>query len=110
VNSSPTPTILFVPGLRDHVPEHWQTLLEAKLPNARSVPRMERDKLSCTAWVAALDRTLATIDGPALLVAGRRRADLSHPVLTLVEDGDAAPLRSWLAEVGVRPEKPVRLV
>ena len=30
------PTILIVPGLRDHVAEHWQTLLEAKLPNARS--------------------------------------------------------------------------
>ena len=69
MNSSPTPTILFVPGLRDHVPEHWQTLLEAKLPNARSVPRMERDKLSCAAWVAALDRTLAEIEGPVILVA-----------------------------------------
>ena len=23
------PTIVFVPGLRDHVPEHWQTLLVA---------------------------------------------------------------------------------
>ena len=32
MNSDPTPTILLVPGLRDHVPEHWQTLLEAKLP------------------------------------------------------------------------------
>ena len=58
-----------MPGLRDHVPEHWQTLLEARLPNARSVPRMERDKLSCAAWVAALDRSLATIDGPVILVA-----------------------------------------
>jgi predicted alpha/beta hydrolase family esterase len=69
MNSSPAPTILFVPGLRDHVPEHWQTLLEAKLPNAQSVPRMERDKLSCAAWVAALDRTLAEIQGPVILVA-----------------------------------------
>ena len=66
-----SPTILFVPGLRDHVPEHWQTLLEAKLPNARSVPRMERDKLSCAAWVAALDRSLAEIEGPVILVAHR---------------------------------------
>jgi len=64
-----SPTILFVPGLRDHVPEHWQTLLEQKMPNACCVPRMERDKLSCPAWVAALDRTLATIDGPVILVA-----------------------------------------
>jgi len=69
VNSAATPTILLVPGLRDHVPEHWQTLLEAKLPNARSVPRMEHDKLSCAAWVAALDRALAKIDGTVILVA-----------------------------------------
>ena len=63
------PTVLIVPGLRDHVPEHWQTLLEARLPNARSVPRMEQDKLSCAAWVAALERSLASIDGPVILVA-----------------------------------------
>ncbi len=69
MNSASTPTILFVPGLRDHVADHWQTLLEAKLPNARSVPRMERDKLSCAAWVAALDRSLAHIEGPVILVA-----------------------------------------
>jgi predicted alpha/beta hydrolase family esterase len=69
VNSAIIPTILLVPGLRDHVPEHWQTLLEAKLPDARSVPRMEHDKLSCAAWVAALDRSLAEIDGPVVLVA-----------------------------------------
>jgi len=63
------PTIVIVPGLRDHVPEHWQTLLEAKLPKARSVPRIKRDKLSRAAWVAALDRELSAITGPVLLVA-----------------------------------------
>ncbi|MGR3936817.1 hypothetical protein [Streptomyces sp. BRA346] len=82
-------------------------------------PRTGRELLAdhVTAMVccAAVDTAGAApgldwLDGPALLVAGRRRADLSQPVLTLVEDGDAAPLRSWLAEVGVRPEKPVRLV
>ncbi|MGW2330543.1 hypothetical protein ACWC5C_32965 [Streptomyces sp. NPDC001700] len=82
-------------------------------------PRTGRELLAdhVTAMVccAAVDTAGAApgldwLDGPVLLVAGRRRADLSHPVLTLVEDGDAAPLRSWLAEVGVRPEKPVRLV
>ena len=62
-------TALIVPGLRDHVPEHWQTLLERKLPKAFAVPRMERDKLSCAAWVNVLDRTLAEIDGPVILVA-----------------------------------------
>ncbi|MEU5718614.1 hypothetical protein AB0G71_23115 [Streptomyces sp. NPDC020403] len=50
------------------------------------------------------------LDGPALLVDGGRRSDLGGPVLSLVEDGDAEPLRVWLASVGVRPDKPVRLI
>jgi len=64
-----TPTILIVPGLRDHVAEHWQTFLEQKRPNARSVPPLEHDKLSRDARVAALDQALAEIDGPVILVA-----------------------------------------
>lgn len=64
-----TPTILMVPGLRDHVAEHWQTLLERMLPKAASVPPLERDKLSCAARVAALDAALAKIHGPVILVA-----------------------------------------
>jgi len=68
-----TPTILIVPGLREHVPGHWQTLLEQKLAKEQakvaSVPRMERDKLSCAAWIAELDRSLAAIEGPVVLVA-----------------------------------------
>jgi predicted alpha/beta hydrolase family esterase len=69
MTSKTTPTILMVPGLRDHVAEHWQTLLEQKLPNAVSVPPLEHDKLSCAARVAALDAALAKIDGPVILVA-----------------------------------------
>ena len=69
MNDNATPTILIVPGLRDHVPAHWQTLLEQKLSNAISVPRMEHDKLSCAAWVAKLDESLAAIEGPVILVA-----------------------------------------
>ena len=67
------PTILMVPGLRDHVAEHWQTLLEAKLEaqgqRAASVPPLEADKLSCAARVAALDKAISAIDGPVILVA-----------------------------------------
>ncbi|WP_413808228.1 hypothetical protein [Streptomyces sp. OE57] len=81
-------------------------------------PRTGRELLAdhVTAMVccAAMDTAGAApgldwLDGPALLVGGRRRADLAHPVLSLVEDGDDGPLRAWLGEVGVRPEKPVRL-
>ncbi|KXU96134.1 alpha/beta hydrolase [Caballeronia megalochromosomata] len=69
MSSHSTPTVLIVPGLRDHVDEHWQTLLERRLPNARSVPPIQHDKLSCAARVAALDAALAQIDGPVVLVA-----------------------------------------
>ena len=62
-------TVLFVPGLRDHVPEHWQTLLEAKLPGSRCVPRRSINKLSCGAWVEDLARTIDEISGPIVLCA-----------------------------------------
>ncbi|MEV7507648.1 hypothetical protein AB0O57_06785 [Streptomyces sp. NPDC091201] len=82
-------------------------------------PRSARDLLAdhVTAMVccAAVDSAGAApgmdwLDGPVLLVGGDRRADLSPRVLCLVEDGDPAPLREWLSALGVRPEKPVRLV
>jgi hypothetical protein len=62
-------TILFVPGLRDHVADHWQTLLAAEVPGSRTVPPLEYDKLSLAARVAALDAALAAIDGPVILAA-----------------------------------------
>ncbi|MFF3502017.1 hypothetical protein [Streptomyces sp. NPDC003247] len=81
-------------------------------------PRTDRELLTdhVTAMVccAAMDTVGATpgldwLDGPSLLVDGERVTDLAPRVLSLVEDGDAAPLRSWLVELGIRPEKPVRL-
>jgi len=62
-------TVLIVPGLRDHVPEHWQTLLQTRLAKVRAVPPLETDKLSCTARVEAIERELAQIEGPVILVA-----------------------------------------
>ena len=70
--NAPAPTVLIVPGLRDEMPDHWQTHLQRKLGNARTVPRMDpdsREKLSCAAWIARLDRSLADIEGPVVLVA-----------------------------------------
>lgn len=69
MHTSEQPTILMVPGLRDHVPLHWQTLLQAKTPGARSVPPLNIDGLSCAGRVAALDQAIAAIDGPVILVA-----------------------------------------
>lgn len=63
------PTVLFVPGLRDHVADHWQTLLENRLARTACVPRLGKDNLSCDEWVDALDRSIAAIVGPIVLVA-----------------------------------------
>ncbi|WEH20304.1 hypothetical protein [Streptomyces sp. VNUA24] len=82
-------------------------------------PRTGRDLLTehvaAMVCCAAMDTAGATpgldwLDGPSLLVDGVRAADLAPRVLTLVEEGDPAPLRDWLLRLGVRPEKPVRLV
>ncbi|MGW3122145.1 hypothetical protein ACWDBW_34260 [Streptomyces sp. NPDC001107] len=82
-------------------------------------PRTARELLAdhVTAMVccAAMDTAGAApgldwLDGPSLLINGERATDLTPRVLSLVEDGDPAPLRAWLLESGIRPEKPVRLV
>jgi predicted alpha/beta hydrolase family esterase len=62
-------TILFVPGLRDHVADHWQTQLAGEIAGSRTVPPLGRGELSCAAWVEALDRALETIEGPVVLAA-----------------------------------------
>ncbi|MDH6280960.1 RBBP9/YdeN family alpha/beta hydrolase [Prescottella agglutinans] len=69
MSSSVSPTVVIVPGLRDHVEDHWQTLLAAGLDKVRTVPPLEHDKLSLDARVAALDAVLADIEGPVVLVA-----------------------------------------
>ncbi|MFQ6225756.1 RBBP9/YdeN family alpha/beta hydrolase [Nocardia sp. NPDC002869] len=63
------PTIVIVPGLRDHVAEHWQTLLAERLDKVRTVPPLERNKLSLAARIAALDAVVADVEGPVVLVA-----------------------------------------
>ncbi|MFE9020060.1 hypothetical protein ACFYNL_16040 [Streptomyces sp. NPDC007808] len=82
-------------------------------------PRTSRELLTdhVTAMVccAAMDTAGAApgldwLDGPTLLINGERAADLTPRVLSLIEEGDPAPLRAWLLESGIRPEKPVRLV
>jgi predicted alpha/beta hydrolase family esterase len=62
-------TVLFVPGLRDHVPDHWQTLLAIEIEGSRTVPPLDRDKLSCAARIEALDRAIQEIEEPPILVA-----------------------------------------
>jgi hypothetical protein len=81
----------------------------------RSARELLTDHVTAMVCCAAMDTAGATpgldwLDGPTLLVNGERAADLTPRVLSLIEDGDPAPLRAWLVESGIRPEKPVRLV
>ncbi|MGV0986604.1 MAG: RBBP9/YdeN family alpha/beta hydrolase [Limnohabitans sp.] len=62
-------TVLIVPGLRDHVQAHWQTLLAAQLPQVHTVPPMGREDLDCAKRVQAIEAAMAAIDGPVVLVA-----------------------------------------
>lgn len=63
------PTVLIVPGLRDRVAEHWQTLLAAERPRVVEVPPMGREDLDLGKRLDAIDAALARIDGPAIAVA-----------------------------------------
>ncbi len=69
MNSAVTPTILFVPGLRDHVEDHWQTHARKKIPGSCCVAPLEHDKLSRAARVEALEKALSQIAGPVILAA-----------------------------------------
>jgi predicted alpha/beta hydrolase family esterase len=62
-------TVLIVPGLRDHVEEHWQTLLAARLQRVRTVAPMGRQDLDCAARVRAIEQEACAFDGPLIVVA-----------------------------------------
>lgn len=91
-----TPSYLFVPGLRDHVAEHWQTILQSELIahglRAHTVPPLTQDKLSRSARVAALDDALANIDGPVVLIAH------SAGVMTVAHWAQALPANDLRAQ------------
>ncbi|MGH3325592.1 MAG: hypothetical protein ACRDOV_14385, partial [Streptomyces sp.] len=81
----------------------------------RSGRELMAEHVTAVVCCAAVDTAGAApgldwLDGPTLLVDGERAADLTGPVLDLVERGDARALRDWLTAVGIRPDKPVRLV
>ena len=62
-------TVLFVPGLRDHVAEHWQTLIAAEIPHSVTVEPLQVDRLSREARVRALDEAVNSIEGDVIFAA-----------------------------------------
>lgn len=62
-------TVLFVPGLRDHVEDHWQSHAARALPGSRTVEPLTTERLSLAARVAALDAALNAIEGEVVIAA-----------------------------------------
>ncbi|MFI6658935.1 RBBP9/YdeN family alpha/beta hydrolase [Streptomyces sp. NPDC050523] len=124
------PTVVFVPGLRDHVADHWQTVLAQRLAEAgravRTVAPLAGERLRLDAHIAHLAATLAPLDGPVLLVAhsagaittvhwaARHRADVRGALLATPADletplPDGYPTPAELAEHGWTPVPRTRL-
>lgn len=69
VAAGETPTVLIVPGLRDAVAQHWQTLLEPQLPRVAAVPPMGRDQLDLRPRIDAIEHAAQQVRGPLVIVA-----------------------------------------
>ena len=69
MNEPIEPTVLIVPGLRDHVEQHWQTILASELLRVAAVPPMGRDALSCQDRVLAIEQAAGRVQGPLIIVA-----------------------------------------
>ncbi|NUR38862.1 MAG: hypothetical protein HOV73_02080 [Streptomyces sp.] len=98
-------------------PPPWDdtTLPLFPLQPPRTARELLTDHVTAMVCCAAMDTAGATpgldwLDGPTLLIDGERTPDLAPGVLSLIEDGDPIPLRHWLTQAGIRPEKPLRLV
>ncbi|MGV9345882.1 RBBP9/YdeN family alpha/beta hydrolase [Streptomyces spiralis] len=124
MSATPEPTVVIVPGLRDHVADHWQTVLAERLAEAgrvvRTVPPVTGRRLGLDAQVGSLAATLAPLDGPVLLVAHsagvittvhwarRHRADVRGALLATPADletplPDGCPTPAELAGHGWTP-------
>lgn len=62
-------TVLFVPGLRDHVEDHWQTHAARAFPGSVTVAPLTEYRLLRSARVAALDAALRAIEGEVVIAA-----------------------------------------
>jgi predicted alpha/beta hydrolase family esterase len=61
--------VLIIPGLGGSGPEHWQSLWQARLADARRVEQADWDKPDRDGWIAQLDTAVAHAPQPPILVA-----------------------------------------
>jgi predicted alpha/beta hydrolase family esterase len=66
---APSAAVLIVPGLRDHTPDHWQTLLGKRLSNCRTVPPIGRENIDLDERIAAIESEAAKFSEPFVVVA-----------------------------------------
>jgi predicted alpha/beta hydrolase family esterase len=62
-------SVLIIPGLGGSGPEHWQSLWQSRLPDARRVEQADWDKPHRAGWIAQLDGAIAQSKTPPILVA-----------------------------------------
>lgn len=62
-------TVLIVPGLRDHVDDHWQTLLAKKLPRVRMVAPPGKLNATLSERIAAVETEASATPDPLVIVA-----------------------------------------
>jgi len=65
--SKPIP-VLILPGRGSSGRDHWQTWLEARLPDAHRVEQRDWEHPDRMSWIAALERDVGAHDPPVLLV------------------------------------------
>jgi predicted alpha/beta hydrolase family esterase len=61
--------VLIIPGLGGSGPGHWQSLWQARLPDARRVEQADWDRPDRAGWIARLDAAVAGAKQPPILVA-----------------------------------------
>lgn len=61
--------VIIVPGLRNSGGSHWQTLWEESIPHARRIQLTQWEQADLTAWKEGIQRELAQLDQPAILIA-----------------------------------------
>lgn len=61
--------VLIIPGLGGSGPEHWQSLWQARLSDARRVEQADWNKPDRAGWIAQLDAAVSQSKQPPILVA-----------------------------------------
>ena len=60
--------VLIIPGLGGSGSDHWQSLWQARLPDARRVEQADWDRPDRAEWIARLDAAVAATKEPPILV------------------------------------------